>query len=323
MPDKDEDKDDEESEEDNDDDELDEMPESFKKPDGQMKVGRASVSAEAFGAWNKPKPFEPVIVPKSDVQKERLKETLLKSFMFSQLDTNDMDIVVGAMKEVQCEAGVRLITQGEDGDFLFVIEDGTLECKIKVQSTGEEKVVKTVEPGDAFGELALLYNCPRAANVDSTSKCVLWQLDRATFNHIVRDAAVKRRERYEAFLQSVPLLNQMDAYERSQISDALKTEKYDKDTYILNQGEPGNTFYILEEGNAIATKSVDGGDAEMVMEYKPGDFFGERALLTDEPRAANVIASTPLRVLTLDRRSFKKMLGPLEEQIRSCTPCLV
>merc|ERR1719171_1775264 len=102
-------------------------------------------------------------------------------------------------------------------------------------------------------------------------KCILWQLDRETFNHIVKDAAVKKREKYEAFLKSVPLLSSMDAYERSQISDALKTEKVDKDTFIVKQGEPGNTFYILEEGTAIATKVFEeGGEAKQVMDYKSG-----------------------------------------------------
>merc|ERR1712036_40434 len=126
---------------------------------------------------------------------------------------------------------VRLINQGEDGDFLFVIEEGQLDCFIK-QKDGDEKLVKTCEPGDAFGELALLYNCSRAASVESRAKCVLWQLDRETFNHIVKDAASKKRERYEKFLSSVPLLASMDAYERSQVCDALKAESFEADETI-------------------------------------------------------------------------------------------
>ena len=77
--------------------------------------------------------------------------------------------------------------QNDDGDCLYVIEEGVFECKIR--QGGEDVVVKTCEPGDAFGELALLYNCPRAASVDSTGNAILWKLDRATFNAIVKDAA--------------------------------------------------------------------------------------------------------------------------------------
>ena len=47
-------------------------------------------------------------------------------------------------------------------------------------------------------------------------------LDRETFNHVVRDAAVKKREKYDAFLKSVTLISSLGAYERSQIADALE-----------------------------------------------------------------------------------------------------
>ena len=48
------------------------------------------------------------------------------------------------------------------------------------------------------------------------------------------------------------------------------------------------------------------------MEYNPGDYFGELALLKGEPRAANVIASADCKLVCLDRKSFKRLLGPLD-----------
>ena len=60
--------------------------------------------------------------------------------------------------------------------------------------------MKKYKEGDAFGELALLYNAPRAASITADSNCSLWCLDRDTFNHIVKDASSKKREKYEQFL---------------------------------------------------------------------------------------------------------------------------
>lgn len=49
------------------------------------------------------------------------------------------------------------------------------------------------------------------------------------------------------------------------------------------------------------------------MAYKEGDYFGERALLKNEPRAANVIAQSKLKVAQIDRGSFMRLLGPLDK----------
>jgi cAMP-dependent protein kinase regulator len=52
----------------------------------------------------------------------------------------------------------------------------------------------------------LLYNAPRAATIKAKSAALLWELDRQTFNHIVKDAAQKKRDKYEDFLATVPIL---------------------------------------------------------------------------------------------------------------------
>jgi len=66
--------------------------------------------------------------------------------------------------------------------------------------------LKIYYPGEAFGELALLYNAPRAASIKAKTDCTLFALDRETFNHIVKDAARKKREKYEDALKKVAIL---------------------------------------------------------------------------------------------------------------------
>lgn len=301
-------------EEDNDDDEAEELP---PPPSGYQQRGpRSSVSAEAYGAWNQKKDFTPPVYPKTEEQKKRIEGVLSQSFLFSNLDPKDLEQVIGAMQEKVVEPKDRIIKQGADGDVLFVVEEGTLECYKQFEKGGEEKMVKTVSAGDAFGELALLYNCPRAASVESKDRCVLWQLDRETFNAIVKDAAQKKREKYESFLKGITLLESMEAYERNQIADALKQECYKAGETIVRQGDPGDKFYIVEEGQAVALKYwVEGQQPQEVMQYKDGDYFGELALLKNEPRAATINARTECKVLSVDRRTFQKMLGPLQDML--------
>ena len=74
---------------------------------------------------------------------------------------------------------------------------------------------------------------------------------------------------------------------------------------------------MIESGEAYATKTVSNGDSpKNVMNYKEGDYFGERSLIKNEPRAANVIAKTDCNVVLMDRHSFKRLLGPIEEILK-------
>jgi len=197
------------------------------------------------------------------------------------------------------------------------VETGSLSCFKTVTESPQPKFLRKYEPGDAFGELALLYNAPRAATITSDDHSLLWSLDRNTFNHIVKDASRTRREKYEHFLTKVKILETMEPYERSSLSDAFSEEKYVSGDHIIRQGEEGHKFYIIEEGEVLATKAFhEGEEAKQVAEYKTGDYFGERALLKNEPRAANIIAKTDCRIVTLDRHSFKRLMGPLENIIR-------
>jgi cAMP-dependent protein kinase regulator len=165
--------------------------------------------------------------------------------------------------------------------------------------------------------LALLYNAPRAATIEAEEDCLLWSLDRATFNHIVKDAAARKREKYEEFLKSVTLLSSMDHYERSKLADAIKETTFKSGEFVIKQGEEGKMFFVIVEGEAIATKVLNQGEpAQEVMKYKQGDYFGELALLKNEPRAANVLCISDVKCVSLERSSFKRLLGPLDEILR-------
>ena len=109
----------------------------------------------------------------------------------------------------------------------------------------------------------------------------------------------------------------MEPYERSKLADAFKEDTYAPGDYVLKEGEEGNIFFFISEGEAIATKTLEAGKPPVeVMSYKKADYFGERALIKNEPRAANVIAKTELTVVSLDRHSFKRLLGPIEEILK-------
>ena len=135
----------------------------------------------------------------------------------------------------------------------------------------------------------------------------------------MKDASIKRRERYEAFISRVELLQDLDSYEKNNFCDVLESEIFEKGQEVIKEGEKGTKFYFIEEGEAEAVKKT-GGKEEIVYRYKANDYFGELALLRDEPRAATVRAvSATLRLCSIDREVFKRLLGPLEDLLKRNT----
>lgn len=212
-----------------------------------------------------------------------------------------------------------MITQGDQGDFFYIVEKGVFhvyknDAGFQPGPGGMGEKVATIEPGGSFGELALMYNAPRAATVISAEPgCTLWALDRITFRRILMESSFQRRRMYEKFLSEVPILSTLSSYERSKIADALETQKFPAGTKIIKEGDPGDNFYLLEDGEAEAFKH---GTEKPVMVYHKGDYFGELALLNDAPRAASVVSKTDVKVATLGKDGFQRLLGPVESIMR-------
>mmetsp|Transcript_24447 Transcript_24447/g.17192 ORF Transcript_24447/g.17192 Transcript_24447/m.17192 type:complete len:112 (+) Transcript_24447:378-713(+) len=94
----------------------------------KAKGPRASVSAEAFGAWNQKSAFVPKVIAKSEEQKTKIYEKLNQSFMFSNLDESEKNIVIDAMDERQVNDKTVVIKEGEEGSELFMVQSGHLAC---------------------------------------------------------------------------------------------------------------------------------------------------------------------------------------------------
>ena len=305
------------SDSDVDEEEQKKIDEELKKRQEQKKNFRVSVSAEAYGIHNVKKPYVPRVIPKTDKQKERIKEKCMQSFIFNSLEDKELKTVIDSFEEKKYKAGQNVITQGEEGDVLYLVDLGELDCE-KVFKPGEKPTyLKTYKPGESFGELVLLYNAPRAATIRAKTDSTCWALDRECFNNIVKDATIKKREKYENTLKKVEILKSIDPYELGQICDALKSINFNKGDKIIHQGDKGDVFYILDEGKAHAEKVFEEGKKpQRVKDYEAGGYFGELALLKNEPRAATIIADTNCRCLALDRMAFKRLLGPLENILR-------
>ncbi|XP_056141214.1 cGMP-dependent protein kinase 2 [Lampris incognitus] len=283
----------------------------------RRKGAKAGVSAEptsrTYDSSSLPKfSFEKARVPKDASVKKLLVDALNKNQYLRRLEQQIKDMVE-CMYERTYQQGEYVIKQGEPGHHLFVLADGKLDV------FQQNKLLTSIAIWTTFGELAILYNCTRTASVQAVNKVTTWVLDREVFQNIMRRTAETRHEQYRNFLRSVSLLANLPEDKLSKIVDCLEVEYYDKGEFIIREGEQGSTFFIISKGKVKVTQSTEEHKVPQIINtLQKGDYFGEKALISDDVRSANIIADeNGVECLVIDRETFDQTVGTFNE-IQKC-----
>uniref|UniRef100_A0A8C5TUN4 Protein kinase cAMP-dependent type II regulatory subunit beta n=2 Tax=Malurus TaxID=55806 RepID=A0A8C5TUN4_9PASS len=295
--------------------------ESRRPPAVNRFTRRASVCAEAYNPDDEEDDAESRIIhPKTDDQRNRLQEACKDILLFKNLDPEQMSQVLDAMFEKMVEGGEHVIDQGDDGDNFYVIDRGTYDIYVKCDGVG--RCVGTYDNRGCFGELALMYNTPRAATIIATSPGSIWGLDRVTFRRIIVKNNAKKRRMYESFIESLPFLKSLEVSERLKVVDVIGTKVYKDGEQIIAQGDLADSFFIVESGEVriIMTRKgkqeLEENGAVEIARCSRGQYFGELALVTNKPRAASAFALGTVKCLVMDVQAFERLLGPCMEILK-------
>eukprot|EP00899_Mesostigma_viride_P013118 jgi/Mesvir1/21807/Mv04197-RA.1 len=278
------------------------------------------------------------VVPKSAATKSLILRAIKSCILFQGMDRDQLLLVVDAMKPMAVAKEQVIIEQGSDGEHFYVIETGIY------RATVDGKPALLYENTGSFGELSLMYHCPRAATITALSDGHLWVMDRAAFQRIIVGAAQNARSIQESIIDSMDIFKVLSATQKRTIADCLEKEIFYKGDVIMAQGDPLGPhakFYIVYKGKvgcyrsanpgggaALPAATPDGGKPGttsgthkvLVKQVEEGGFFGELALLEHEPRQADVIAeSDELKLLSMQRDAFERLMGPAEEIFRATT----
>lgn len=219
--------------------------------------------------------------------------------LLDKVSGQDLEAMAARAYKMEVQRGTEVIKQGQvKADHFYIVVKGTFD----VIKNGER--VMEIGPGGSFGELALIFREPRAATVQATLGGVLWVLRRQDMRTVMQSQTKKKLEEFAALLERVAILK--DVPDKRSIAEAMVEMTYYKGEYIIRQGEEGDSFYILYQGEV--TVEINGKDVSRLRgdpSAGKADFFGERALLQEEPRAASIkVLSAKVRALVLDRDVF-------------------
>ncbi|XP_033224519.1 cAMP-dependent protein kinase type II regulatory subunit [Belonocnema kinseyi] len=294
----------------------DESVDDEEPPIGRFATRRKSVFAETYDPEEDEEDEGVKMVhPKSDTQRHRLSESVKTILLFRALDKEQMCDVLDAMFEKTVNPGDYIIRQGDDGDNFYVIERGKFEVYVK-DATGKDMHIHTYDNSGAFGELALLYNMPRAASVKAITPGTLWAMDRQTFRRILLKSAYKKRKMYENLINKVPMLKSLEQYERMNLADALVPKQFSDGERIIKQGDSADGMYFVEDGIVRITILGDNGREVEVNRISSDGYLGELALVTHKPRAASAYSVGNVKLAFLDVEAFERLLGPCMELMK-------
>ncbi len=290
----------------------------------RVKEARAAVLDRA----GSDKDYVKTSIPKSDQVRNLIYHSIKRNMLFRTCSEEALQDLIDAFDTKKFTADSVVIKQGDEGDLFYVVEEGKLDVMVTTAiadgdddgSTREVQVGGPYVSGSAFGELALMYGSPRAATIRAKTDCVLWFLDRRDFKGITGSHKQRREEIILDTLRKVKIGdNVLGDVLRSSDLDAMalatQSDSFAKDDVIIRQGERGDAFYIIESGTVDVFIAEQGN--EPVARLTSGQFFGEKALMSEDVRQATCIASTDAKCLTLMREDFVRMLGNLQDLLNN------
>ena len=213
------------------------------------------------------------------------------------------------MQDCPAREGDVIIKEGDPGDCFYILEEGTCEIYISDRKEGE------INTG-YFGDLSLMYNCPRAATVIAKTDCILWSLDRVFFRQAQVTSNHNHNNKLNERLKMVPIFENLETQSLNQLGRSLTKQSFEEGEYILKQGEPGEQFYVILSGTVKITRTGDTGEETIITTLGEGEFFGEGALIRKVPRAANVVSLGPVECYYLNSQDFSLIFGEIVEKLK-------
>jgi CRP-like cAMP-binding protein len=259
-------------------------------------------------------------VPKDEAAVRLIARAVRDNPLFEGLPDETRAVLVSSMTRVEVKAGHDIITQGdENAEDFYVLESGAATVRVRVPpiqkneseelKSGAENasplnthktnvnssvslddagpIVATLKSGDAFGELALLYRCARAATVRASFDATLWALKRDVYVTVKRAHEESQRTFKKKLVNNVKALRALDDASRAKVADALKKATYDKGVCVVTKGDPGDRFFVVADG------SLDVVDPDVV--ETRADRTQKQGKLLASLTAATLSASARLR----------------------------
>ena len=241
-------------------------------------------------------------------------EFIKKSPLFSIYSDEELSELMRITELISVDSGEQIFEQNDPGDKFYIVYSGKIRILQKNDVQNEINLgVRT--RGDHFGETALITDNPRNASARSVEDSVLLSIDKDSFNEFLFSKP-SLREYFDKFIRSTSIyhflkfstnLSVLPPHDIRELISKFNSEFYKEGDLVFRQGVKSDKFYIIESGKAKVVR-YDGKRHEIIKFLHNGDFFGEKALLEETSRHADVICLTDCNLFSLTKDAFNELV---------------
>ncbi|SDC13758.1 ATP-binding cassette, subfamily B [Paenibacillus sp. UNCCL117] len=233
--------------------------------------------------------------------------------LFDVFTSEEKELLAGQFQPATYAMGQTIVDRDVSPDSFYILVTGQAR-KIGISAAGKETNLGLLKPGEHFGEHSLLDDktVPPYIIRASTDLEVL-RISRRQFKEMAADHPAIQKyvqdfvasDVIRSFLKNNTVLTHVDHAALRSLLDRLEVRTYAPEECLVREGDAGDAFYILKNGSALVEK---GEEAAVVNRLYPGDFFGELALLTGQPRQATIRAAEPVTAFRLSKTAFDELI---------------
>ncbi len=234
--------------------------------------------------------------------------------LFSTLDAAGLRALLGMLELRIVRAGEPIVVQNEPGDEAYVIARGEVEVSKKTDNGGLVALAR-LGSGSLFGEMALLSQTPRAAQVVASRPCLLLVLRKESLDALVADepdlgiaiANYCRRRMIDNLIRTSAVLKSVNVRERPALVQRFVTCAYEAGERIIVQGEEPEGLHLIASGSVVVVHR-DNDERTVIATLGVGEVVGEMSLVLRRPSGADVVATVPTVTLHLTSEQFLEIV---------------
>lgn len=238
-----------------------------------------------------------------------------KTPLFSDFTEAEFVEVIKKLRTRDLSPGELLFNEGDPGDSIFIIAEGAVEVTGRAKDSSSVHLASLSE-GSIFGEFGFFLNSKRTTDVKATEKAHILELTKEDLNDIISKHGRVEAVLFDFYKERVvdrlmalsEVFRPLTENDRKEVIRTLSLEKFPAKEIITKEGDKGDTMFLIKTGRVSVWVKDKAGSPLFLTGLEEGDFFGEIALATSRPRAATVIAETPLELVVFSRPMIKDIL---------------